>query len=683
MNHAGAHPGTPEHPAVLLNLSSTPPAMYAAGALAEAVSGVTELRAAAAEAISQRSQAAAGKIQPAAARSSAAAAVSADRSQDELNSSLERLKRTSQALNGFVRVLRQQYALDETADAGVGKPQPAAVSSPTADGARLRPPVEAHRPFAGKGILQTTARFFLQSFKQPDVFVHHYGNFAKELLKIALADSSLEPDRNDKRFRDAVWKDNFMYRTVMQAYLAWDHEVAGWIDDLDMDDADRRRSRFIYEQLSAALAPTNSPLNPVAVKRAYQTGGRSVLTGLQNFLDDLRHNHGMPSQVKEGAYTLGKELANSPGAVVYRTELLELIQYQMAEGQIVSGRPVLIVPPQLNKFYVFDLAPKNSIVQYLQTQGIQPFIISWRNPSKQHADWGLERYVLELEKALEVICEITGSEQVNLVSACAGGLTSMALLGYLQARNKPLVHSHSLFVTALQADESFQLGLFASREAVELSRKLSRLMGYMDGKTLSHIFAWMRPTDLVWNFWINNYLLGKEPPALDVLYWDNDSTRLPAQLHSDFLDLFLEEVFVNPGRLTINGYAIDLRQLTMDFYCVAGDEDYLIPWKKCFEVPRWISGETTFVLSTSGHIQSLLRPPGIANTVYYTNDARVDDADEWLQTATKNGGSWWEHWAQWLKQHSGKSRFAPLVPGSEQYPPLSPAPGLYVTEKPA
>ena len=631
----------------------------------------------------------------------ASAEVDSEAGPEGIESSVEKLRRSSEALRQFAQDMRTQYAFDQampetgTTDSGVDPtanpiptyPVPSVsretqASHSSTSLARVEDsPVE---PLPGKSLLESAGKFFMQTLKQPEVFAHHYTNFAKEVVNIVQAKSSVEPERKDKRFRDAVWKDNIFYKSVMQTYLAWDREVHGWVNDLNLEDADRRRSEFLYEQVSALLSPANSPLNPVAVKRAYQTGGKSVVTGLKHMLEDLHTNHGMPSQIRSDAYTVGKDLAYSAGAVVHRTEVLELLQYQMDDGQTVDQRPVLIVPPQLNKFYVFDLTPKNSVVKYLQSQGIQPFVISWRNPSRHNAGWNLDRYVTELEQAIEVMCEITGSDQINLTSACAGGITSMALLGYLQAANKPLVHSHSLFVTALQADDSSSLGLFATREAVELSRKFARRQGYMDGKSLSHIFNWLRPTDLVWNFWINNYLLGKEPPSMDVLYWDNDSTRLPAGLHSDFLDIFIDDAFAQPGKLTVKGHAIDLRQLTMDFYCVGGDEDYLMPWKKCFEVPDLVSSDCTFVLSTSGHIQSILRPPGIANTAYYTSDqapTEVESADQWLSAAQKNDGSWWGHWSQWLHQHSDYQRVASSKVGSDQHPPLSPAPGLYVNEK--
>jgi poly[(R)-3-hydroxyalkanoate] polymerase subunit PhaC len=540
--------------------------------------------------------------------------------------------------------------------------------------------VEIKGSVQGRSLLDSAGHFLTQALKQPDVFARHYGNFAKETLRIIKGKSSLEPERGDKRFRDAVWKDNTIYHTVLQTYLAADKGINNWVEDLDMEEADRRRSRFLYQQFSALCSPTNSLFNPVAVKRVFQTGGKSLISGLQNMANDIQHNHGMPSQVKADAFTVGKDLANTPGAVVYRNEILELIQYQMEPGQQIDKRPVLIVPPQLNKFYVFDLTPKNSMVNYLQAQGIQPFIISWRNPNKSHADWNLDDYVTSLEHALEAMCEITGSDQVNLASACAGGLTSMALLGYLTAIDKPLVHSHSLFVTALQADDNSALGLFATREAVELSRRHSQARGYMDGKELSHIFAWLRPTDLVWNYWINNYLLGKEPPSMDVLYWDNDSTRLPAGLHSDFLDIFVDDLFSQPGELVVKGQPIDIKQISMDFYCVGGDEDYLMPWKNCYNVPGAMNNDCTFVLSTSSHIQSILRPPGIANTAYYTNPNVNQDAENWLQTAQKNKGSWWEHWSGWLHHRADEHKPAPARLGSDQYPPLCPSPGQYVNE---
>ncbi len=630
--------------------------------------------------------------------------VSSEKPSSDYGSALEKLRRSSAALSEFAEGLRQQYVEEDVysnhpssaceshtgAQASLQHQHGSTVQGAdalTSDFVRLSPQSttgkqQAARTLPGKGLLGSAVNFFVQTAKQPEVFAEHYGSFAKELVSIVKSQSNIEPERKDKRFRDLVWRENFFYRVAMQSYLAWDKEVSGWVNDLDLEESDRRRSRFLYQQISALISPTNSPLNPVAVKRAYQTGGLSVLDGFKHLLDDLQHNHGMPSQIRSDAFSVGVDLANTEGAVVYRSEVLELIQYKMKAGTAVSKRPVLIVPPQLNKFYVFDLSPKNSLIRHLQDEGIQPFIISWRNPSKDCGRWDLDYYVSELEQSIAVMLDITGADKINLTSACAGGLTSMALLGYLDAANKPLVHSHSMFVTALRADDSSSLGLFATRELAEFSRKISEKSGYMDGKMLSHIFNWLRPTELVWNYWVNNYLLGKEPPSMDVLYWDNDSTRLPAKLHSDFLDIFIEDSFSNPDTLVVKGHPIDVKKLSMDFYCVGGEEDYLMPWKRCFDVPSQVSGECTFVLSTSGHIQSVLRPPGIANTFYYLNDSKEQDAEAWLETATKCSGTWWTHWSEWLNERGGEKRIVADIIGNEAYPPLTPAPGLYVVEQP-
>jgi len=601
---------------------------------------------------------------------------------DLIDDSLQRLQERSSRLKAFAAGLNDKYQKIENCDKNHNKSTSNNHTNTTLKYEASIPDESKNIKSAikGLGLIDAAGRFFSQALKQPDVFSKHYGIFAKETLSIIKGKSDLEPERGDKRFRDTAWRDNFIYHTVLQTYLAADKGINSWVEELDMEDADRRRSRFIYQQISSLLSPTNALLNPVAVKRAFQTGGKSLTSGLKNMAKDIQHNHGMPSQVRAGAFTVGKDLAQTPGAVVYRNDILELIQYQMKPGQNISKRPVLIVPPQLNKYYIFDLTPKNSLINHLQAQDVQPFIVSWRNPNKSHAEWNLDSYVTALEQALEAICEITDCDQVNLASACAGGLTSMALLGYLAAINKPLVHSHSLFVTALQADDNSPLGLFATRETIELSRRQSKARGYMDGKELSHIFAWLRPTDLVWNYWINNYLLGKEPPSMDVLYWDNDSTRLPAGLHSDFLDIFIGDMLSQPGKLQVKGQPIDIKQISMDFYCVGGDEDYLMPWKNCFDVPRAMNTHCTFVLSTSGHIQSILRPPSIANTTYYTNPDMTQDADSWLQSAQKNKGSWWVHWSAWLTDRAGDKRIAPARLGSDQHPPLCPAPGLYVNE---
>lgn len=540
---------------------------------------------------------------------------------------------------------------------------------------------------SGKRVMDTVFDFALQIFKQPEVFVHRYTEFAGELLKIVNARSDLSPERGDRRFRDAVWKDNVIYRMVLQTYLAWSREMNQLVSDLAFSsEQDQRRVRFLLEQLDAALSPSNSPLNPAAVKRAYQTGGQSVLTGLQNLLKDIKTNGGMPRQVEPDACEVGNNLANSPGAVVYRNPVYEIIQYAATAKQAVHKTPVLIVPPQINRFYIFDLSPRNSIVKHLLDRGLQVFIVSWRNPTSVHSHWGLETYVTELDKGVDAVRRITQSDEISLVSACAGGITSMSLQAWYAARNKKVIRNHSLLVTALSAEGHPTLDLFLNKTVVKQILSRSKTRGVMDGKELARVFAWMRPKDLVWSYWVNNNLLGKEPPTMDVLFWDNDSTRLPAALHRDFVNVLLNNRFAPGKGFVIDGTRVDLSKMDGDFYFLAGDEDYLMPWKSCYRNLAMMPGaHCEFVLSNSGHIQSVLRPPGIANTRYHTNSHTNDDVtlapDAWLEQSETHQGSWWQHWSDWLTRRSGDLKPPPAEPGNREYPPLCASPGTYVFEK--
>jgi len=298
-----------------------------------------------------------------------------------------------------------------------------------------------------------------------------------------------------------------------------------------------------------------------------------VVMGVQNLLRDILTNSGMPRQVSDDAYEVGTELGNTPGAVIYRSRIFELIQYSCADKNTVYQRPVLIVPPQINKYYIFDLTPKNSIVKHLLDNGLQVFIVSWKNPQPQHADWGLETYIKELEKGIDAVLDITGSRDISLVSACAGGITSMALQAYYANKESKVIRNHTVLVTAFSAENHPTLDLFLNKESLQYVLDRTQSRGLMDGKDLAHVFAWLRPTDLVWNYWVNNNLLGKEPPTMDVLFWDNDSTRLPASLHRDFIDVLLNNRFVDNEKFLIDGMPLSLEKLKGDFYFLAGDED--------------------------------------------------------------------------------------------------------------
>lgn len=531
----------------------------------------------------------------------------------------------------------------------------------------------------GEGFLHTIEQVIHAALSDPESLAEHYAKFARLALK-ALNGDAQEPEGRDRRFKDEMWRSNPFFRGILQLYTAWSESMQSWLDSRDFTDADRQRVQFLFNQLISALAPANLPIQPAALKRAETTNGRSFVIGIRQWVDDLLNNNGMPRQILPDAYVLGKDLGASPGAVVYRNSQLELIQYQ-PQADRVYRRPMLLIPPQINKFYVFDLRPSNSMIGYLLRNQIQVFAISWRNPSEADRAWGIDTYIESVLKAMDVVAEIARCSTLNILSACAGGLTAMVLLGYLAEKGRSPIRSHCLFVTELLSKGKSIMDRFATVEAFNQAKDWSRMNGVMEGKDLSKVFCWLRPDDLVWNYWINNYLMGRKPHALDVLYWDNDPTRLPAQLHSDFLDMYAKEVFEVPHALKVLGVSIDFRKPRVDTYFTAGREDYLTPWENVYRAARLFRGRHEFVLSDSGHVQSLLRPPNLTKVEYFTNTHLPPTPGEWLSTATHHPGSWWPHWIEWLQKRSGATKAAPEILGSRRRRPLMAAPGSYVFKR--
>jgi polyhydroxyalkanoate synthase len=515
----------------------------------------------------------------------------------------------------------------------------------------------------------------------PSMVAKQYLSFLGELGRIVTGGSALAPDPKDKRFADPAWKESAAYRALAQAYLAWGGALNRLIDEANMDKRDAERARFVVSLLVDALAPTNSLVgNPAALKKLVNTGGASLLHGVENFLADLVKNGGLPAQVDTRNFTVGENLATTPGVVVFRNSVMELIQYRPITAE-VHRRPLLIAPPQINKFYVFDLAPEKSIVRLALQGGLQTFAISWKNPTAAESDFGLDTYVGALEEAVDVMREITGSEDVNIWGSCSGGITTSAFLANLAARGEAKVHSATVAVCLLEmaVTQDTTAGIFVTPESILAAKSASRLAGVVKGRELARMFAWMRPNDLIWNYWVNNYLLGNAPPAFDVLYWNNDTTRLPARLHADFLDLIETNPYVSPGRLEVRGMPLDMRKVNLDSYVVAGVNDHITPWQGCYNTAKLYGERSTFVLSNSGHIQSLLNPPGNPKAVFWAGAAREADGQAWLEQAEKHAGSWWPHWLDWIKARSGET-LAPAALGSADYPLLDDAPGRYVME---
>jgi polyhydroxyalkanoate synthase subunit PhaC len=534
----------------------------------------------------------------------------------------------------------------------------------------------------GRDVAASARTLFGQMASNPTVVAKQWLAFIGELGRIATGASELAPDPKDKRFADPAWKESFAYRRLVQAYLAWASALNRCVDETNMDKRDAERARFVISLLVDAMSPTNSLAgNPAALKKLVDTGGASFVQGLENFVGDLARNGGLPAQVDTRKFAVGRNLATTPGSVVYRNTVMELIQYRPMTDA-VHARPLLIAPPQINKFYVFDLASEKSIIQLALKGGLQTFAISWKNPTSAESHFGLDTYVEALEDAADVMRDITGSEDINIWGSCSGGITTSAFLGNLAARGERKVHSATVAVCVLDmaVTQDTTAGMFVTPESIAAAKQASELAGVLEGRELARMFAWMRPNDLIWSYWVNNYLMGNAPPAFDVLYWNNDTTRLPARLHADFLDLIDSNPYVNAGRLDVRGAALDMRRVDMETYVVAGVTDHITPWQGCYNTAKLYGERSTFVLSNSGHIQSLLNPPGNPKALFWTGAAQQLSPEAWLERATKHSGSWWPHWLEWSKARSGEVRSAPSSLGSEESPPLDAAPGHYVME---
>ena len=509
------------------------------------------------------------------------------------------------------------------------------------------------------------------------------GRLARENTDILLGKSNRKADPKDRRFKDPAWENNPFYKRGMQAYLATQEHLNAWVTDLKMSELEHARAKFVMSMITDAIAPTNTLLgNPAAAKRVVDSGGLSLLKGLQNAYTDLTRNGGLPSQVDKRPFEVGRNLATSEGQVIWKNEMLELIQYAPTTEK-VHRVPILIIPPQINKYYAMDLSPMTSMVQFLLAMEQQPFVVSWRNPTKEHAGWGLGDYIDSLIQASEVIRKVTKSKKINVSGACSGGITTAALASLFAAAGDDRINAITFMVCVLNPQkEDSELGQIVSDESLEAARAYSKRKGILKGDDLARMFAWMRPNDLIWNYVVNNYLMGEDPPPFDVLYWNNDSTNLPAQLHSDYLDLAVNQPFDHPGEFEVAGHLLDMSKVKADALVVAGLTDHITPWKACYRTTQLLGSENVeFILSSSGHIQSLLNPPGNPKAKMFRNPDVPPTADEWAAGAVEETGSWWPVWGAWLKERSGTLKAAPKACGNEAFQPLYPAPGRYVFDE--
>jgi polyhydroxyalkanoate synthase len=536
----------------------------------------------------------------------------------------------------------------------------------------------------GEDVLAAARTLLAQLARQPRTLLAQARDWIGELAAVARGRSAACAPADDRRFADPAWSTNPWFRRLLQAYLSLGRTLERSVDDARLDRLSRARAHFVVAQLLDAIAPTNFIVtNPAALRKLRATRGASALRGLANLVEDLAAGRGLPRQVDERPFTVGRNLAATVGTVVHREPMLELIQYGATTTE-VHERPLLIVPPQINKYYAFDLAPGKSVVEWALGSGLQTFVVSWRNPTREHADWGLDAYVAAVERAVDAVREITGAADVNLWGACSGGITLSAFLGYLAATRQRKVHTATIAVcvldTAVARDTT--AGLFVTPATIAAARAASGARGVLEGGELARMFAWMRPNDLIWNYVVNNYLLGNEPPAYDILYWNNDSTRLPARLHADFLALYESNPFLRRGALKVRGRRIDVGRTGLETYVVGGLTDHITPWQGVYQTARLYGGErSTFVLSNGGHIQSLINPPGSARSWFMSGLAADAQPEAWRARQGKTEGSWWPHWRGWIRARSGAMRPAPATPGSAAHAVLGQAPGSYALER--
>ena len=518
---------------------------------------------------------------------------------------------------------------------------------------------------------------------RPRTVTRRAGQLAAELAGIAKGSSPIAPQRRDQRFSDRAWSGNPLLRRTMQTYLALGKTAEGLLGDAELDWRDNTRLKFVLTNLIAASAPSNNPyLNPAAWKAYIDTGGLSLVRGARAFAADMASAPHIPTMVKGDAFGVGKDLAVTPGSVVARTEVCELLQYQPATPA-VHQFPLLLVPPMINKYYVTDIAPGRSMIEYFVSQGYQVFVISWRNPGRQARGWDLNTYGEAVVASIGAAREITKAPKVNIIGLCAGGILSSMVGAHLSVTGRlDQVASLCLGVTLLDMTEAGTTVSFMDEAAAKVSILASRARGYMDGRTLAEVFAWLRPDDLIWNYWVNNYLQGKPPPPFDILYWNADTTRMPAGLHRNFIEIAMANALTKPGAASMLGSPVDLSEINVDSYLVAGVEDHISPWPSAYRATQLLgSRNIRFVLSNSGHIAAMVNPPSNPKATYRLAPGNPPDHRDWLAQAETVQGSWWTDYTTWLADRSGEMKDAPRTLGSAKFPPLEPAPGTYVLQR--
>jgi poly[(R)-3-hydroxyalkanoate] polymerase subunit PhaC len=516
--------------------------------------------------------------------------------------------------------------------------------------------------------------------RHPDRVARRAGDLGRELATTVAGRSETAPAKGDRRFTDRAWQENWLLRRLLQSYLATAQTVDALIADAALDWRTERQARFAANNVVDALAPTNFPWsNPVVLREIVDQGGANLARGARQFIRDVSRPPRLPASVDTSTFSVGENLATTPGSVVLRTEVFELIQYKPQTDRVRTV-PLLFVPPTINRYYILDIAPGRSMVEYLVREGQQVFVVSWRNPDSAQGHFDLDTYAQAVLEARDAVAEITKQEAIHVNAACSGGIITAAAVGHLQAIDElAKVASLTLFVCAIDTARATEAEALMSREMAAAAVAESARRGYLDGQALAGVFAWLRPNDMVWSYVVNNYLLGKEPPAFDILYWNQDVVRMAAGLHRDFVLMGLENSMAQPGEMEVLNTAIDLGAVYVDAYFVAGLRDHLVSWDAVHRSAQLFTGSRRFVLSTSGHIQALVNPPSPESRASYrlTEDL-APDAEEFFKQSDVKPGSWWPDYSEWLGSRSGPLVAAPKTLGSRKHKAAARAPGTYV-----
>ena len=492
-----------------------------------------------------------------------------------------------------------------------------------------------------------------------------------------------KPGPGDRRFKDEAWEEEVYFDAVKQYYLL----TARWIkstmaDVKGIDEGTQAKVDFYTRNFVQSMAPSNFvATNPTVLKEAVDSQGQSLLKGFQHFMNDLEEGKGKlrVSMTDVDAFELGKNVASTPGKVVYQNQLIQLLQYEPSTEKAAKN-PLLIVPPWINKFYVLDLQPKNSFIKWAVDQGHTVFVISWINPDEKLAHKDFSCYMQEGPlAAIDAIQEITGEKQVNMVGYCIGGTLTSCTLAYLAAKGEAdKVKSATLFTTLTDFTDCGELRVFIDEEQMDILDAHMEKKGYLEGAQMSQVFNLLRANDLVWSFFVNNYLLGKEPFPFDLLYWNSDPTRMPAMMHKFYLrKMYLENKLIKPNGIELNGVPIDLGKIETPVYMISTHDDHIAPWKSTYELTKRLSGPCKFVLGGSGHIAGIINPEKSGKYGYRTNSKKAKTADAWFAGAEEHEGSWWQDWKKWIGRHSG-GKVAARKPGSKKHKPTENAPGSYV-----